>query len=316
MAARAGGRLWRWLLLLLAGCGAGWTAPAGSSEAFDSVLGSTASCHRACQLTYPLHTYPKEEELYACQRGCRLFSICQFVDDGIDLNRTKLECDSACTEAYSQSDEQYACHLGCQNQLPFAELRQEQLMSLMPRIHLLFPLTLVRSIWSDMMDSAQSFITSSWTFYLQADDGKIVIFQSKPEVQYVPQADQETAELKESSSSDPQSGGSLTRGRFFEEEENDSFLKCLSVNSSWILTTTLVLSVLVLLWICCATVATAVEQYVPPEKLSIYGDLEYMNEQKLNRYPTSALVVVRCKNEEHEEAGPLPTKVNLAQSAI
>ncbi|NWZ57478.1 TMM59 protein, partial [Haliaeetus albicilla] len=74
------------------------------SEAFDSVLGNTASCHRACQLTYSLHTYPKgckpfllpfqEEELYACQRGCRLFSICQFVDDGIDLNRTKLECDS------------------------------------------------------------------------------------------------------------------------------------------------------------------------------------------------------------------------------
>ncbi|NWR70724.1 TMM59 protein, partial [Centropus bengalensis] len=74
------------------------------SEAFDSVLGNTASCHRACQLTYSLHTYPKgcryflvppqEEELYACQRGCRLFSICQFVDDGIDLNRTKVECDS------------------------------------------------------------------------------------------------------------------------------------------------------------------------------------------------------------------------------
>lgn len=30
------------------------------------------------------------------------------------------------------------------------------------------------------MDSAQSFITSSWTFYLQADDGKIVIFQVLP----------------------------------------------------------------------------------------------------------------------------------------
>lgn len=30
------------------------------------------------------------------------------------------------------------------------------------------------------MDSAQSFITSSWTFYLQADDGKIVIFQVPP----------------------------------------------------------------------------------------------------------------------------------------
>lgn len=309
------------LFLVIRAEAAAGPLPAASSEAFDSVLGNTASCHRACQLTYPLHTYPKEEELYACQRGCRLFSICQFVDDGADLNRTKQECDSACTEAYSQSDEQYACHLGCQNQLPFAELRQEQLMSLMPRIHLLFPLTLVRSFWSDMMDSAQSFITSSWTFYLQADDGKIVIFQSKPEVQYVPQLDQEAGDTKGSLSlsktaSDGRAGSSQTFQGLFEGRANDSFFKCLSINSSWILTTTLVLSVLVLLWICCATVATAVEQYVPSEKLSIYGDLEYMNEQKLSRYPPSALVVVRCKTEEHEEAGPLPTKVNLDQSAI
>ncbi|NWR28489.1 TMM59 protein, partial [Tachuris rubrigastra] len=327
MAARRGGLpvllpvLPLFLALPTGAAAAGPLPAASSSEAFDSVLGNTASCHRACQLTYPLHTYPKEEELYACQRGCRLFSICQFVDDGADLNRTKQECDSACTEAYSQSDEQYACHLGCQNQLPFAELRQEQLMSLMPRIHLLFPLTLVRSFWSDMMDSAQSFITSSWTFYLQADDGKIVIFQSKPEVQYVPQLDQETGDTRGSLSlsktaSDGRPGGSQTFRGLFEERANDSFFKCLSINSSWILTTTLVLSVLVLLWICCATVATAVEQYVPSEKLSIYGDLEYMNEQKLSRYPPSALVVVRCKTEEHEEAGPLPTKVNLDQSAI
>lgn len=35
------------------------SAAAASSEAFDSVLGNTASCHRACQLTYSLHTYPK-----------------------------------------------------------------------------------------------------------------------------------------------------------------------------------------------------------------------------------------------------------------
>uniref|UniRef100_A0A3Q2HGZ3 Transmembrane protein 59 n=1 Tax=Equus caballus TaxID=9796 RepID=A0A3Q2HGZ3_HORSE len=346
-----------------------------SAEAFDSVLGDTASCHRACQLTYPLHTYPKEEELYACQRGCRLFSICQFVDDGTDLNRTKSECESACTEAYSQSDEQYACHLGCQNQLPFAELRQEQLMSLMPKMHLLFPLTLVRSFWSDMMDSAQSFITSSWTFYLQADDGKIVIFQSKPEIQYAPQLEQEPTNLKDSSlskmSSDLQMRSSQAHRDYVEDGESDGFLRCLSLyqaellsratvnkclpsrcvyssgcsvssvtprwsnytlpeascdrnhfltgfisNSGWILTMTLVLSVMVLLWICCATVATAVEQYVPSEKLSIYGDLEFMNEQKLNRYPAASLVVVRSKAEDHEEAGPLPTKVNLAHSEI
>ncbi|XP_051027111.1 transmembrane protein 59 [Acomys russatus] len=304
------------LLLTVALAGGSGTAAA---EAFDSVLGDTASCHRACQLTYPLHTYPKEEELYACQRGCRLFSICQFVDDGIDLNRTKLECESACTEAYSQPDEQYACHLGCQDQLPFAELRQEQLMSLMPRMHLLFPLTLVRSFWSDMMDSAQSFITSSWTFYLQADDGKIVIFQSKPEIQYAPQLEQEPTNLRESSLSKMtylQMRSSQAHKNYLEDEESDGFLRCLSLNSGWILTMTLVLSVMVLLWICCAAVATAVEQYVPPEKLSIYGDLEFMNEQKLSRYPAPSLVVVRSQAGEPEEAGPLPTKVNLAHSEI
>ncbi|KFO20692.1 Transmembrane protein 59 [Fukomys damarensis] len=84
-------------------------------------LGKVASCHRACQLTYPLHTYPKEEELYTCQRVFRLFSIFQFVDDGIDLDRAKLECESAYAEACSQSEEQYACPVGCQGQLLFAE---------------------------------------------------------------------------------------------------------------------------------------------------------------------------------------------------
>lgn len=110
----------------------------------------------------------QEEELYACQRGCRLFSICQFVRDSDDLNQTKSECESsklrtepltyltvrrpdlcviqcdpgltcvishhlntsaACREAYSHSDEQYACNLGCQNQLPFAEHRLEQVIT-------------------------------------------------------------------------------------------------------------------------------------------------------------------------------------------
>lgn len=37
----------------------------------------------------------QEEELYACQRGCRLFSICQFVRDSEDLNQTRFECESS-----------------------------------------------------------------------------------------------------------------------------------------------------------------------------------------------------------------------------
>lgn len=36
---------------------------------------------------------------------------------------------------------------------------------------------LVSSFCNDIVSSAQSFISSTWTFYLQADDGKVVVFQ-------------------------------------------------------------------------------------------------------------------------------------------
>uniref|UniRef100_A0A3Q3JWR6 Transmembrane protein 59 n=1 Tax=Monopterus albus TaxID=43700 RepID=A0A3Q3JWR6_MONAL len=277
-----------------------------SSDVFNSVLGNTASCHKSCEMTYSLHTYPREGELYACQRGCRLFSICQFVRDSEDLNQTRSECESTCDEAYPESEEQYACNLGCQNQLPFAEQRHEQLESMMPRIHLLYPLTLVRGFWDDMMSQAHSFITSTWTFYLQADDGKVVIFQ---------------VVIKEKMDD-------LLSYCAFKQQLVLFLCKCngehyyfclvfcrLDHKSGWILTTTLILSVLVLIWICCATVETAVDQYVPTEKLSIYGDMDYIKEQKLTPYPASSLLIITSKGSE-EEAGPLPTKVNLGQSDI
>nr|XP_006634812.1 PREDICTED: transmembrane protein 59 [Lepisosteus oculatus] len=308
---------------------------AASSDIFDGVLGNTASCHNSCQMTYSLHTYPREEELYACQRGCRLFSICQFVSDGEDLNQTKSECDSACREAYSQSDEQYACSLGCQSQLPFAEQRQEQLMAMVPKIHLLYPLALVRGFWNEMMSSAHNFITSTWTFYLQADNGKVVIFQSEPQIQFIPEFEPQNDDLREPTLA-KSSYRSLDRPVFLDSnkgyapereshmylDKNDvvedySLFSCLSRNPwlpGWILTTTLVLSVLVLIWICCATVATAVDQYVPAEKLSIYGDMDYIKDQKLTPYSPSSLVIISSKAE--EEAGPLPSKVNLNHSSV
>ncbi|KAM6919218.1 transmembrane protein 59 [Xenentodon cancila] len=303
-----------------------------SSDVFESVLGSTTSCHKTCELTYSLHTYPREDELYACQRGCRLFSICQFVRDSEDLNQTKSECESTCQEAYNQPDEQYACNMGCQNQLPFAEQRQDKLDAMVPRIHLLYPLTLVRGFWDDVMNQAQSFITSTWTFYLQIDDGKVVVFQSEPQVKIFSQIELQREDKEELQKSFPglsspvykeyhrtliqERDRDMTGDRNYGDEYN--LFSCLSRNPwlpGWILTTTLVLSVLVLIWICCATVATAVDQYVPAEKLSIYGDKDYIKEQKLTPYPASSLIIITSKGPE-EEAGPLPSKVNLGQSDI
>ncbi|KAK5889331.1 hypothetical protein CesoFtcFv8_015344 [Champsocephalus esox] len=292
-----------------------------STDAFDSVLGNTASCHKSCEMTYSLHTYPREEELYACQRGCRLFSICQFVRESDDLNQTKSECESTCREAYTHSDEQYACNLGCQNQLPFAEQRNEQLEAMMPRIHMLYPLTLVRGLWEDVMNQAHSFITSTWTFYLQADDGKVVIFQFEVEKEVKEEPQRSFPGLgpfyKEYHRTLIQERDrDMTGDRSYDDGYN--LFSCLSRNPwlpGWILTTTLILSVLVLIWICCATVATAVDQYVPAEKLSIYGDSEYLSEKKLTPYPASSLLIITSKGPE-EEAGPLPSKVNLGQSHI
>nr|CAD20261.1 H01CJC protein [Tetraodon nigroviridis] len=293
-----------------------------SPDVFDSVLGNTASCQKSCEMTYTLHTYPREGELYACQRGCRLFSICQFVRDIEDLNQTKTDCESSCREAYSETDEQYACNLGCQNQLPFAEQRQEQLDAMMPRIHLLYPLTLVRGFWEDVMNQAHSLITSSWTFYLQADDGKVVIFQTEPQIKYFTQFELQKDGEEEAQRSFPGFSNPVFKDyhrTLIQERDRDgnaersydddyNLFSCLSRNPwlpGWILTTTLVLSVLVLIWICCATVATAVDQYTPAEKLSIYGDKEYMNEQKLTPYPASSLLIVATKAPV-EEAEPLP----------
>ncbi|XP_063795706.1 transmembrane protein 59 [Pseudophryne corroboree] len=298
----------------------------GGFGSLDTLLGDSSSCHHVCEGTYPLHTYPEEEELFACHRGCRLFSICQFAVDGGDLNKTKAECDAACVEAYPKSNEQYACILGCHSQMPFAEKRQEELSDMVPRIHILFPLTMVRAFWSDMMDSAQSLMTSSWTFYIQADNGRILVVQSPPEIQQMPLLHLENpaarSNMLDSLSSDLMPGDSVGEGPWsrraglLELEGGEGIMKCFSMNSNWLLTATLLLSILVLLWICCATVATASDQIVPTEKLSIYGDMEYLNEQKLHKYPPTSLVIVHGVPQEDEDAGPLPTKVDLAKSAI
>ncbi|XP_044156545.1 transmembrane protein 59 isoform X2 [Bufo gargarizans] len=296
----------------------------GVRGSLDTALGDSSSCHQVCEGTYPLHTYPEEEELFACHRGCRLFSICQFAEEG-DLNKTKTECESACIEAYPQSNEQYACILGCHSQMPFAEKRQDELSDMVPRIHILFPLTIVKAFWSDMMDSAQSFMTSSWTFYIQADNGHILVVQSQPEIQQMPPLEPEDLSPRGNMlDAVPYLGNGHSvgeglwsrRASILELDGGEGIMKCFSMNSNWLLTATLLLSILVLLWICCATVATASDQYIPSEKLSIYGDLEYLNEQKLYKYPPASLVVVHGLPQENEDAGPLPTKVDLAKSDI
>ncbi|KAG8546733.1 hypothetical protein GDO81_029927 [Engystomops pustulosus] len=284
----------------------------GVRGSLETALGDSSSCHQVCEGTYPLHTYPEEEELFACHRGCRLFSICQFAAEGDDLNKTKTECESG--EAPDR-------------EMALSENRPSDywdLSDLMPRIHLLFPLTMVRAFWSDMMDSTQNLVSSSWTFFIQADNGHILVVQSEPEIQQMPPLRPEDpaarGHMLDAVPSDGRDGAGeelwRQRAGILELEGGEGIMKCFSMNSSWLVTATLLLSILVLLWICCATVATASDQYIPLEKLSIYGDLESLSEQKLHKYPPASLIVIHGLPRDDEEAGPLPTKVDLARSAI
>ncbi|XP_032903090.1 transmembrane protein 59-like [Amblyraja radiata] len=138
----------------------------------------------ACYLLSDVCCCVPLQDTIACQRGCRLLSICQFVDGISGLNSTRAECEAACLEAYRQTDEQYGCTTGCREQFLEAERRQKQLLASTSETPSFSLIHYVSNLCSDFVNSAQSFISSTWTFYLQADDGKVVVFQANLEVDF------------------------------------------------------------------------------------------------------------------------------------
>ncbi|NWR77543.1 TM59L protein, partial [Centropus unirufus] len=274
--------------------------------------------------------------LNACYRGCRLFSICHFVDASAELNTTRAECEAACAEAYSSAEEQFGCVTGCRKQLPEVESRKESPDLKVPSFSMF---DLVSTFCNGIVSSAQSFISSTWTFYLQADDGKVVVFQSQPEMEYpVP-------EVQEMPPEQPLGAGSVPHGpqphagprgkgekppmkeprgkakaKHAEppQPEHD-FLGCMSKRSGlprWILAACLFLSIVVMLWLSCASLVTAPEQHVKTQPLSINGDKEYLeNLDGPGAFPLPPVIAVTlCPA--GEDAGPLPLKVDLDKTVL
>lgn len=314
-----------------------------AADPFDMQLGDTNSCQKQCDLIFRNKDVSKEPTVNACYRGCRLFSICHFVDGNVELNATRAECKSACLEAYSKTEEQYGCTAGCRNQLPEAEIRKKKLQTLIPKPQPFSVLDLVSSFCSDIVSSAQSFISSTWTFYLQADDGKVVVFQSQPEVEYtlqdVPPPKIEVTEKTflhknikvqkvhtgqhEKTEKAPAKDSEmkhLLQHLDGQQTEHD-FLGCMSKRSGlprWILAACLFLSIVVMMWLSCASLVTAPDQHVKTQQLSINGDKTYLEcMEKSNPYNLQPVIAVTiCHSEENEEAGPLPVKVDLDKTVV
>ncbi|KAM4809609.1 transmembrane protein 59-like [Rhinophrynus dorsalis] len=313
-----------------------------AGDLFDTQLGDITSCNKQCQIIFKHRSSSEDAVIAACSRGCRLFSICRFVDVTAELNATRAECESACVEAYAKADEQYGCITGCRKQLPEVENQKEKMVDLqLPSSFSMFDL--ISGFCSDIVSSAQSFISSTWTFYLQADDGKVVVFQSQPEIEYpvlelqAPRSDiTEKAWLSSKFNTlKPHSGiqdkiekppgkDSKIKHKMIHMENPQSehdFLGCMSKRSGlprWILAACLFLSIMVMLWLSCASLVTAPDQHIKAQPLSINGDKEYMEDmEKPDPFPLQPVVAVTiCPTEESEEAGPLPVKVDLDKTII
>uniref|UniRef100_A0A8C4R5W0 Transmembrane protein 59-like n=1 Tax=Eptatretus burgeri TaxID=7764 RepID=A0A8C4R5W0_EPTBU len=266
----------------------------GASTALDLALGDTSSCAERCAI----NNNGTKNLLSACSRGCRLFAICQFVDDGRNLHDTRRDCEAACTEAYNNAAEEESCIAGCQFQQPLAELRQQQLATMLPHMH---TLSVLGSSWARLLDSAHGLLSSSWTFYLQADDGRVVVFQSQPGLylEYQekvsdgldePHKSQLDAQVRTDTSSKSQWD---TNSHSADAHDHHGFLMCMARRSGlprWVLAFTLVLSIIVLLWICCATTVTAPDHHVPAAHVCIKLKSSSISTLRFYRFMSNAII--------------------------
>ncbi|XP_075300307.1 transmembrane protein 59-like isoform X1 [Opisthocomus hoazin] len=320
-------------------------ALAAAAEPFSAQLGETGGCRGQCGRSLPRRA-AADAVLNACYRGCRLFSICHFVDASAELNTTRAECEAACAEAYSDAEEQFGCVTGCRKQQPEVESGKEKSPEL--KVPLFSMFDLVSTFCNDIVSSAQSFISSTWTFYLQADDGKVVVFQSQPEMEYPVPEVQETEPAQPGPGSSPRVPQPHTgpqgkgekppvkelRGKAKAQhpdppQPEHDFLGCMSKRGvvgcyrrsglpRWILAACLFLSIMVMLWLSCASLVTAPEQHVKTQPLSINGDKEYLEDlDGPSAFPLPPVIAVTlCPARGGEDVGPLPLKVDLDKTVL
>ncbi|XP_011781307.1 PREDICTED: transmembrane protein 59-like [Colobus angolensis palliatus] len=253
--------------------------------------------------------YDRAVLISACERGCRLFSICRFVARSSKPNATQTECEAACVEAYVKEAEQQACSHGCWSQPAEPEPEQKRTVLEAPSGALSL-LDLFSTLCNDLVNSAQGFVSSTWTYYLQTDNGKVVVFQTQPVVESLgfqggrlqrvevtwrgshPEALEVHVDpvgpldkvrkakirVKTSSKAKVES----------EEPQDNDFLSCMSRRSGlprWILACCLFLSVLVMLWLSCSTLVTAPGQHLKFQPLTLEQHKGFMIEPDWPLYP-------------------------------
>ncbi|KAK2168550.1 hypothetical protein LSH36_16g12036 [Paralvinella palmiformis] len=302
---------------------------------FDDIFGDVNSCEESCEATFAQHTFEKAVNLGYCRRGCRLFTIINFVDEFGCLNETKHACAQACGEAYGDKDNKDSCAVGCSFQLPVIERRQKQLHNMEPMMPTFSPLLYVHNWYSNMVDKLSKQMSISWSFYTQSDNGQMIVIRSEPKFFVADEqgrwreespSDYKTSNYIETNLAEVDNSATpnlkLSQVHAMERDvdelqpvaENQAsydWLSCISKKTGMprlLLTGTVFVSAFVMIWICLSSAVTAPEHRVAPQpqKLSIFGDLEYLRD-----IGDKSLLAAYAPQEISKQAPPLPIKVKV-----
>ncbi|XP_045408374.1 transmembrane protein 59-like isoform X2 [Lemur catta] len=259
------------LLLLLASSPSASAPPA--RDPFAPQLGDTQNCQLRCRdrdfSPRPSQAEPEglSESPYdravlisACERGCRLFSICRFVARSSKPNATQTECEAACVEAYVKDMEQQACSQGCWSQPPEPEPEPEQKTQ---------PMVESLGFQGDRLQRVEVTWRGSQPEALEVHVDPVGPLDKVKKAKI---------RVKTSSKAKVES----------EEPQDNDFLSCMSRRSGlprWILACCLFLSVLVMLWLSCSTLVTAPGQHLKFQRLTLEQHKGFMIEPDWPLYP-------------------------------
>ncbi|KAL8561707.1 hypothetical protein ACOMHN_025991 [Nucella lapillus] len=318
---------------------------------FDHVFDSVNSCHDTCDNTYSAHTYENGDEASSCNRGCRLYSMIAFIHDHAE-NETMAGCIGSCLEAYNStsrnsSSEADACVTGCQGQHQAQKTMKtddDDDDAEARKIHMLYPLMYMHSVYSHMLDRMYNHLEYSWSVFRQGDTGQIVVVRSQPvviefapvdmELEDTPWPDERTSSLVETNiagqdnSATPffsfafgpsqlRSSQGLASPKGLQLDSEDSgqsdWLSCVARKTGIariILCFLILATAVVMMWFCLTAAAAAPEQARALKHLSIqsiHDDLGYL--RSLDEKDCLKMFEPQTR----VEVAPLPIKIKVEQ---
>nr|KAG5703242.1 hypothetical protein BaRGS_034153 [Batillaria attramentaria] len=206
-----------------------------------------------------------------------------------------------------------------------------------PVVHVLYPLLYMHSVYSNMIDKVYRHMEVTWSVFVQADNGQLVVMRSEPHVfmssdvedvsENLPWMDDKTSMYMEtniagqdnsatpllnyrasqmkSARSDDALNLDVEAANFQSDGARSDWLSCVARKTGIariILCFLILATAIVMIWFCLTAAATA-----PEVQLSINGDLEYL--RTMSEKEGFKLLHPQAR----VEARPLPIKIRVEQ---